>query len=121
MVHGSLLVLNGNEIVEASLLRPIEGECRTSPTPEEAILLGDIKHEIKCEIELPQVPDQLEIHGQVQPAEQTATPTASLPSPPSQPSSLPSQKAKKHRERATRADAIGGESFDPYSSTPVTL
>ena len=65
-----LLVLNGNEIVEASLLRPIEGKCGVSPTPEdEATLLGNIKHEIKHEIELPQVPRQLEIHEQVQPAE----------------------------------------------------
>ena len=29
-----LLVLNGNEIVEASLLRPVEGENRTSPCQE---------------------------------------------------------------------------------------
>ena len=29
-----LLVLNGDEIVEASLLRLIEGECGTSPMPE---------------------------------------------------------------------------------------
>ena len=46
-----LLVLNGDKIVEASLLRPIEGECRTPPTPEEeAALLGNIKHEIKPDI-----------------------------------------------------------------------
>ena len=57
------------KIVEASLLRPIEGECRTSLTPEEeATLLGNIKPEIKHKIELPQVPEQLEICGQVQPA-----------------------------------------------------
>ena len=47
-----LLVLNGDEILEASLLKPVEGECGTSPTPEEATLLGninpDIKHEVKC-------------------------------------------------------------------------
>ena len=65
-----LLVLNGNEIVEALLLRPIEGECRTSPTPEEeATLLGDIKCKIRHEIELPQGPEQLDIHEQGQPAE----------------------------------------------------
>ena len=70
-----LLVLNGNEIVEATVLRSIGGECGTSPTPEEeeATLLGDIKHDIKPKIkyklkpkikhhiELLQVPEQLEI------------------------------------------------------------
>ena len=46
-----LLVLNSDEIVEASLLQPIEGECRTSPTPEEeATLLGNVKPNIKHEI-----------------------------------------------------------------------
>ena len=106
-----LLVLNGNKIVEASLLRPIWGECRTPHTPEEeAALLGDIipdlNHEIKHKIQLPQVPEQLEIYKQVQPVEQTATSTASLPSPPSQPSHLPPQKAKKPWERETGADII---------------
>ena len=49
-----LLVLDGDEIVEASLLSPIGGEHRTSPTPqEEAALLGDIECDIKCKIELP--------------------------------------------------------------------
>ena len=43
----------------------------------------------------------------MQPSEQTASPTASLPSPPSHPSPLPFQKAKKSWESATRADAIG--------------
>ena len=60
-----LLVLNGDEIVEVSLLRLIEGECRTSPMPEEATLLGDIKpditHDIKCKIESPRVSEQLQI------------------------------------------------------------
>ena len=98
-----LVVLNGDEIVEASLLRPIEAEHRTFPTPEEeATVLGDIKHEMKCKIGLHPVPEQLEICEQVQPAEQIAAPTASLPSPPSQPSHLPSQKVKKPWERATR-------------------
>ena len=37
-----LLAFNGDEIVEASLLQSMEGECRTSPIPEEqAVLLGD--------------------------------------------------------------------------------
>ena len=57
-----LLILNGNKIVEASLLRPIEGEHRTSPTlEEEAILLGDIKPKIKIKTEPPQVPEQWKI------------------------------------------------------------
>ena len=61
-----LLALNGNEIVEAFLLSPLGVECRTSPTPEEeAALLGDIKHKI----ELPQVPEPLEVCEQVEPAE----------------------------------------------------
>ena len=73
-----LLVLNGDEIVEASLLSLIGRECRTSPTPEEeAALLGDIKHKI----EPSQVPEPLEVCEQVQSAEQTAAPTASHPSP----------------------------------------
>ena len=102
-----LLVLNGDKIVEASLLRPVDGECRTSPTPEEeATLLGNINYETKCKIELPPVPEQLEICEQVQPAVQIAAPTASLPSPASQPSHLPSQKAKKPWERANRMDAV---------------
>ena len=68
-----LLILNGDNIVEATLLRPTEGEHRMSPTPEEeATLLGNIKHEskpeIKHEVEPPQVPEQLGIHEQVQPA-----------------------------------------------------
>ena len=84
MVHGPLLILNGNEIAEASLLRPIKGECGTSPAPEEeATLLGDIKPKIKHKTEPPQVPEQLEIHEQVQPVEWIAAPTASLPTPPS--------------------------------------
>ena len=85
--------------------------CRTSSMPEEeAAVLGDIKpdikQDIKHDIELPQVPEQLEICEQIQPAEQTAAPTASLPSPPSQPSPLPSQKARKPQKRTTRADTI---------------
>ena len=68
-----------------------------------AALLGNIKTDIKP----PQVPELLEVQEQVQPAEWTVTPTASLPSLPTHPSPLPSQKAKKSRERATRADAIG--------------
>ena len=52
------IVLNGDEIVEATLLTPVEGECRTSPMPEEkATLLGDITPKIKHEIELSQVAD----------------------------------------------------------------
>ena len=51
-----LLVLNCNKIVGASLLKSIEGECGASPMPEEeASLLGDIKPDI----ELPKVPEQL--------------------------------------------------------------
>ena len=58
---------------------------QNSPTPEEeAILLGDIKYEtkpeIKHEVELSQVPEQLEIHEQVQPEELIAISTAFLPS-----------------------------------------
>ena len=57
-----LLALIGDEIVEASLLRPIGEEHRTSPTPEEkAALMGEVK--------LPKVPEQLEVHEQVHPAE----------------------------------------------------
>ena len=76
MCKAPLLALNRNEIVEASLLSCTGEEHRASPTPEEeATLLGDIKHKI----EPPQVQEPLEVHEQVHPAEQTATPTASLP------------------------------------------
>ena len=99
-----LLALNCDEIVEASLLKSIDGEWETSPMPEEeATLLDNVKPDIK----VPQVPEQLEVLEQVQPAEQTVTPTASLPSPPSPPSFLPSQKAKKPQNRATGVDPIG--------------
>ena len=82
----SLLVFNGNEIVEVSLLKSIEGKCRTSPMPEEeAALLGHIKPDI----EAPQVPEHLEIHEQIQPAEWTVAPTDSLPSPPHEVPFLP--------------------------------
>ena len=107
-----LLALNGDEIVGASLLQSMEGECRTSPTPEEeAALLGDIKPDIQSDvkpnIEAPQVPELLEICEQAQSAEQTIAPTASPLSPPSPPSPLPSLKAKKPRSRTIGADAIG--------------
>ena len=82
-----LLSLSSDEIVEDSLLRPIRGEHLTFPTPEEEATLVD-------EVKLPKVPEQLEVHEQVHPAEQIAVPTASPPSPPSQPSHLPFQKAK---------------------------
>ena len=102
-----LSALNGEEIVDASLLRPAWGECRSSSTPEKkATLLGDHRCEIKCKIEPPPVPEQLEICEFVQPAEWTAAPTASLPSSPSQPGHLPSQKAKKSLVRATQVDTI---------------
>ena len=51
-------------------------------------------------------PEPLEVCEQVEPAERTATPTASLPYPPFQPEHLPSQKAKKSLERVARADTI---------------
>ena len=39
-----LLVLNSSDIVEASLLKSVEGEHRTSPMPEEeAALLSNVK------------------------------------------------------------------------------
>ena len=86
-----LLALNGNEISWGFPPDQWE-ENAESPLHQrmEAALLGDIKHEI----ELPWVPEPLEVHEQVQPAEQAATPTASLPSRPSQPSHFPPQKAK---------------------------
>ena len=60
-----LLALSGDEIVEASL-QPVEGECRTSLTPEkEATLLGnikpDIQSDVKPDIKAPHVLALLEI------------------------------------------------------------
>ena len=41
-MHGSLMSLNGDDIVEAFLLEPIGQELRTSPIlEEEAALLGE--------------------------------------------------------------------------------
>ena len=90
----------------------MEGEHGTCPMPEEeATLLGgiklDIQSDVKPDIEVPQVPELLEIHEQAQPAEQTITPTASPPFPHSPPGLLPSPKAKKSQSRTTGADAIG--------------
>ena len=63
------MALCSNKIVEASLLRPTGEGHKTSPTPdEEATLLG--------EVEPPQVPDQLEVHEPVHPAEQMTSPAA---------------------------------------------
>ena len=68
-----LLAHSRDEIVEASILRPIGEEHGTSPTPEEeAALLGKVK--------LPQVPEWLKVHKQVHPAEEIAAPTATTPS-----------------------------------------
>ena len=69
-----LLALNRDEIVEASLLQSLEGECGTSPmSEEEAALLGDVESDIqsdvKPDIEVPQVPELLEISEQAQSAE----------------------------------------------------
>ena len=107
-----LLALNGDVMVEVSLLQSVEGEHRTSPmSEEEATLLCDIKpdiqSDIKLDIEAPQFLELLEICKQAQPAEWTITPTTSPPSSPSPPSPLPSPKAKKPQNRTTRADAIG--------------
>ena len=77
-----LLALSSDEIVKASLLRPIGEEHGTSPIPEEeAALLGKVKP--------PQVPE-LEVHELVPPTEQSATPAPS-PHPllPNQAISLP--------------------------------
>ena len=86
-----LIALSSDEIVKASPLRPTAEEHRTSPTSEEeAALLG--------EVEPPQVPEHLEVHEPVHPAEQITAPAASSPSPPSQPNHLPSQKVKKSQQ-----------------------
>ena len=56
------MALSSDKIVKASLLRPTGEEHRTSPSPEEeATLLG--------KVELPQVPDQLEVHELLHSAE----------------------------------------------------
>ena len=78
-----LMALSSDEIVKFSLLRPTGEEHGASPTPEEeAARLG--------EVELPQVPEQLEVHELVHAAKQIATPAAS-PHPllPNQVASLP--------------------------------
>ena len=65
-VQGPLMTLSGDDIVEASLLKPTGEEHGTLPTPEEeTTLLGE-------EIKLPQLPgsppERLEIPRFVEPA-----------------------------------------------------
>ena len=81
------MTLRRDDIVGASLLKPIGEEHGTSSTlEEEAALLGE-------EIETPQIPGSLpewpEIPRSVEPAEQSTTPNASFPSPIA-PTQLPS-------------------------------
>ena len=132
-----LFVLNGNEIVEATLLRSIEEEHRTSPTPEaEAALLGDIKFETKPEIKHkvePPSPRAIEDPWAGTDCRANCH-SYSLPLIPSFPTkSPPFLEGKILQERATRVEAIittqwvqdylkkaigcpnGGESFSPYS------
>ena len=101
MCMAHLLALNGDEIVEASFLQPMEGEHGTSPMPEEeAALMGDIKpdiqSDIKPDIKAPHVPVLLEIQEQTQPAEWTVTPTTSPTSP------YPKGKEAQERDNCSR-------------------
>ena len=72
-----LMTLSGDDIVKASLLKPTEEECGTTPTlEEEAILLGE-------EVELQEVPGSLpkwlEIPQFVEPAIWANAPSTSPP------------------------------------------
>ena len=97
-----MMAPNRDEIVEVSLLTPTGEEHRICPTQEEqASLLG--------KVELPQVPEQLEVHELIHPAEQIAASAACPPSPPSQQSYLPSQKAKKSQQGIKANTASAGQ------------
>ena len=86
-----LMTLNGDDVVEAFLLRPTEEELRPSPTPEEeTALLG--KGDGPSGVPGP-TPRHAEIPRFVEPAEQT---TASVSS--AVPHSCPSWKGKKSWE-----------------------
>ena len=93
-MHGPLVSLSGDDIMEASLLQPTGDERGTSPTPEEeAILLGE-------EVKVPEAPDSLlecpEIPKSVEPTKQTDDPSPSPPpSPMPKPCHLPSWKTRK--------------------------
>ena len=107
-----LMTLSGDNIVEASILKPTEGECGTFLTlEEEVILLGK-------EVRLPEVPgsllETLEIPKLVEPPEQTNDPSTSPhPSPVPQPSFHPSQKAKNPRDRLGPIQTMQESGFTP--------
>ena len=89
-----LMTLNGDDIVEASQLRPTVEEPGPSPTPEEeAALMGE--EDEPSEVPGP-TPRHSEIPRFVESAELTTTPvTSAVPCLASEPHSHPSQKAKK--------------------------
>ena len=88
------MTLSGDDIIEASLLKPTKEECGTSPTPEEeAILLGKYVGPPDVPGSLPECPEFSKL---AEPTEQTdALSTSPPPSPVPQLSFHPSSKAKK--------------------------
>ena len=114
------MTLSGDNIIEASLLRPRKEEHGTSPTlEEEAILLGDNP-------ETTSLPEHPEIYEQPEPSEQIdtkptrsteQTDTLSTPptlSPVTQLSCHPSQKAKKPQREIGADPNQAGEWVGSY-------
>ena len=92
-----LMTFNGDDIVEASLLKPTGEEQGTSPTlKEKAALLGK---EVKPPEVLGSLQEYQVIPRFVESAEQSTTPSASSSSPTSQCSHLLSRKDKKYWQR----------------------
>ena len=100
-----LTSLNGDDIVEASLLEPAGEECKTSPMPEEEAAILDEEPKL---LEAPEaaesLPECLDISGPAESAEQINAPTTPAPlSDMSKPDCHPFQKAK-NPQRETEAD-----------------
>ena len=96
-VHGPLMTISSDDILEASLLKSMGEEHKTPPTPEkEATFWGE-------EVKLPKVP---EISEDEEPVEQSTALSASSHSPMPQPHHLPPGKAKTSQQ---------GMKSDPYS------
>ena len=105
-----LMTLNGDNIVEASLLRPTREELGSSPSPEEeVVLLG--KEDGPLAVPDP-TPTHVEIPRFVEPAEQT---TAPVPCPVSQPCSHPPWKGRKLWEGIDVGPSISNQWVQAYS------
>ena len=111
-MHGPLMTLSRNDIVEASLPKPTGEEHGTFPTLEKAAAL--LGKEVKPPHVPGSCPEQLEFQRFAEPAEQSTTPSASSPSPMPHPSCHPSQKAKKPQREIKAGPFQAGEWVHSY-------